>query len=352
MERPRRAEYTPNDLLTFRESGALDITPKFQRRGVWRLPQRSYFLDSLLRQMPVPPIYLRETQADDYSKTVRQVIDGQQRIRAVLEYIEGDYSISRGVPGDWAGKPFEKLSSEEQNRVRNYHFTAEVFIGISDAEVLDVFARMNTYSVQLNKQELRNGKYFGWFKQCCYELAHEHLEFWRDGKIFTEQAIARMSEVELTSECVIFILDGPQDKKTSIDHFYAEHDEEFPQASDVQKKFRGTIDLISDLVPSDILRDSAFRRVPLFYSLFGAVHHARYGTSMKLPSYGRSLKKEERESMRAAILRLSAVVEAARAGEEVPSKYQRFVTACLRQTDNIQPRRIRIVTLLAEAGVQ
>ncbi len=351
MERPRRSEYTPNDLLSFRESETLEITPKFQRRGVWRLPQRSYFIDTVLRQMPVPPVYLRETQSEDFTKTVRQVIDGQQRIRAVLEYIDGDYAISRSVPGPWAGKSFSRLALDEQERVRNFHFPAEVFIGISDAEVLDIFARMNTYSIQLNKQELRNGKYFGRFKTTCYELAHEHLEFWREARVFTEQGIARMLEVELASECMIFTMDGPQDKKSSIDRFYADFDEEFGAAKNVSSKFRGTIDLIAELVAPDALRETAFRGVPLFYSLFGAVHHARYGANMKAPSYGRALSKAEKESLRAAILRLSDVVQSARADESVPKKYQRFVTACLRQTDNIQPRRTRIETILREGGV-
>jgi Protein of unknown function DUF262 len=350
MDRPRRSEYTPTDLLSFRESGALEITPKFQRRGVWRLPQRSYFIDSLLRGMPVPPLYLRETQSEDFSRQVRQVIDGQQRIRAVLDYIDGGYSLRRSMDGPWAGKPFAHLDQEHRDVLLNYHFAAEVFIGISDAEVLDIFSRMNTYSVQLNKQELRNGKYFGRFKQVCYSLAYDHLEFWRTARIFTENAIARMLEVELTSELVILILDGPQDKKAAIDRFYADFDDDFPDAERAASRFRSTVDLVNEIIEPKALADTSFRSVPMFYSLFGAVYHARYGSTLDAPSFGRALREREREALRSSILKLSAVLEEARDDDaEIPSRYQRFVTASLRQTDNIAPRRTRMLTILSEA---
>src|SRR5437764_10209312 len=100
---------------------------------------------------------------------------------------------------------------------RSGHFICEVFQGISDAEILEIFARLNQYSVPLNTQELRNGKYFGFFKQSAYRLAHTYVDFWRKHKLFSERAMARMTEVEFTSELMIAALDGLQDKKKSID---------------------------------------------------------------------------------------------------------------------------------------
>ena len=88
-----------------------------------------------------------------------------------------------------------------------------MFGDISDGEVLETFARLNTYAVKLNAQELRNGRFFGLFKQSAYTLAFEHVEFWRRNGIFSERNIARMLEVELTSELLIALLDGLQDKK-------------------------------------------------------------------------------------------------------------------------------------------
>jgi hypothetical protein len=185
MEKPERSVYTAQDFLQWRETATLDLTPKFQRRGVWTAAARSFFIDSLLRQMPVPPIYIRVSQLEDRRRSVRQVIDGQQRISCVLDYMDGKFRLSRTLPGPWAGKSYEGLGVDEQQQIMTYTFSSELFYGISDSEVLQIFSRLNTYSVPLNAQELRNGRYFGLFKQSAYNLAYEHLEFWRRHSIFS-----------------------------------------------------------------------------------------------------------------------------------------------------------------------
>ena len=186
MNKPERATYTALDFMGWREAGALALTPRFQRRSVWKLPARSFLMDTLLRGLPVPAIYLRVTQNDERTKVVREVVDGQQRLTALLSYVDGAYAISRNLGGPWAGKAFSALTEEEQDRIRQYGFGCEVMHGVSDAEVLEIFSRLNTYSVRLNAQELRNGRYFGPFKQTAYSLAFEHVEFWRRHRIFTE----------------------------------------------------------------------------------------------------------------------------------------------------------------------
>lgn len=347
MQRPRRAEYTPADFIAFRESGALDITPKFQRRGVWSQAQRSYFMDSLLRQMPVPPIYLRETQSNDGSRMLRQVIDGQQRLRAVIDYVDGNYAISRTIPGGWAGRRFDNLKPELQERIRNYHFSTEVFVGISDSEVLDIFARMNTYSVQLNPQELRNGRWFGFFKQTCYLLAHEHIEFWRRHKIFTERNIARMHEVELTSELLVLEMAGLQDKKSSLNTFYADHDAEFVDRQLYEDRFRSVIDVIEQAVGNS-LSSTPFRRRALFYTLFGAAYHWMYGLpGLDDPTPKKKPRKAELEALGDAVMHL-ADVSSWGDDQEIPRQHARFVVAASRQTDNLEPRRVRLKSLLVE----
>jgi hypothetical protein len=210
MEKPVRSVYTSHDFQQWRQTRSLELTPKFQRRGVWTAGARSF---------------------------------------------------------SWAGKTFDGLYTNEQDFINEYGFSTEVFHGISDPEVLSVFAHLNTYSVPLNAQELRNGKFFGWFKQSVYDLAHEHLEFWRRQGIFSERGLARMLEVEFTSELVIAQLDGMQDKKKSIDVFYQELDDEYRGRQLQERRFRAILDDISDTFENG-LRDTELSRVPLFYTLF------------------------------------------------------------------------------------
>src|SRR5262249_28333378 len=152
----------------------------------------------------------------------------------------------------------------------------EIFKGISDSQVLEVFCRLNMNGVPLNKQEIRNGKYFGLFKQVSYSLAHQYLEFWRRHGVFTEIAIARMLEVELTSELLIATNDGMQDKKGTIDDFYREFEEAYPNQARDEKRFCETIGAISETFNGD-LKASAFHRPPLFYTLYCVVFHHLFG---------------------------------------------------------------------------
>jgi hypothetical protein len=348
-DKPDRSSYTALDFLGFRETGTLDLSPRFQRRDIWKTPARAYFIDTLIRGYPVPPLYIRVGQSADKTRTVREVVDGQQRIRALLAYIDGDFALTKSLDKRWQGREFEELEEEHQDAIRNYPLICEVLQGVSDAKVLEIFARLNTYSVRLNAQELRNGTYFGFFKQTAYHLAHKHLEYWRNNRIVTEAGIARMLEVELTSELMILFLDGPQDKKTSIGDFYADYDDAFPKRRRVVQRFQDVVDQL-DLSVGEVLPSTEFRRPPLFYSLFGAVAHRNYGLpKVELNTPERKLTPSDRRGLREAVLKLSDQIELAREDEPVPKRYSRFVNASLRQTDNIQPRLTRLKAIYRAA---
>jgi len=349
MPKSERSNYTSLDFVQWSETNSLVLTPKFQRRGVWTDSARSLLIDTLLQEMPVPPIYLRVRQSDDKTRIIREVVDGQQRIAAILKFIGNELRLSKTLKKEWAGRRFSELSVRQQDQVRQYSFNCEVFQAISDKEILDIFTRLNTYSIPLNNQELRNGRFFGPFKQSAYELAHDYLEFWRNNRIFGERPIARMLEVELTSELMIAQLDGMQDKKKSIDTVYERYDEAFPDQKRTETRFASTLNEIQTAL-HDVLPDSEFRRVPLFYSLFCTVYHRAYGLpKAELSSPKRPLTNAEKQTLRSAVAKLSELISRAKEEENIPESSVRFVTACLRQTDNLEPRRVRFQTLYREA---
>jgi hypothetical protein len=80
---------------------------------------------------------------------------------------------------------------------------------------MDIFARLNTYTTPLNKQELINAEFYGYFKQSVYSMSYKYNKFWIDNKVFTEYQTMRMNEVELTADIFIAFLDGIQNRKKS-----------------------------------------------------------------------------------------------------------------------------------------
>ena len=124
---------------------------------------------------------------------IREVIDGQQRLRTIFAFVSPDllrdfdqrrdgFSVKRVHNEELADLSYTALSSHHRSRILEYQFSTHVLpASIEDRDVLEMFARLNATGEKLNSQELRNAKYFGVLKTVLYALAHEQLERWTHG---------------------------------------------------------------------------------------------------------------------------------------------------------------------------
>jgi len=149
--------------------------------------------------------------------------------------------------------------------------------------VLQIFARMNSTGVKLNKQELRNAEYFGSMKQFCYDLAYEYLNKWRDWRIFSENDIARMLEVQETSDLILMMINKKikGQKQSYIDKLYKDYDNELLEKKPMRFRFRSVMDKIDDTYGSAICH-SVFSRKILFNTLFTFYYDIMFGLSSDL----------------------------------------------------------------------
>ena len=287
-------QYTVTDFLTWQRNGLLELSPSFQRRPVWTPSAKSFFIDTIAKGLPNPIVFIREITDLKTLEPKRQVVDGQQRLRTVLSYIDPkclkDYQKSRdyfkvlNVHNEELGeKDFEKLAAEIKAQILGYPFTTHVLpAGTDDKQVLQIFARLNATGVKLNSQELRNATYFGDFKQISYKLSYEQLARWRKLGIFSEDNIARMDEVELTSDLILLILKGISTKsKWSLDNLYRTYESKFPKKVVIQNRFRNVMDSIESLLGS-ALKGSAFGHKTLFYYIFALVYDFQYKLGSEL----------------------------------------------------------------------
>ena len=286
--------YKISDFISWQRAQSLELSPSFQRRAVWPKAAKSLLVDTVVRGLPMPIIFLRERTDLKTLEPIREVVDGQQRLRTLLSFIEPsslkDYDESRdsffvkkthneGI----AGKSFHELDTEDRKQILNYDFSVHVLPSdTEDRDVLQIFARMNSSGVKLNRQELRNAEFFGEFKKLSYSLAYEQLERWRTWKIFTEESIARMIEVEETSEFIRFMLGGVQaNNQDALDKLYKDNEEEFPFKVEVARRYRAVMDRIDETVGAQ-LRNTAFTRRPLFNTLFTFYYDLLYGLGSPL----------------------------------------------------------------------
>jgi hypothetical protein len=292
-----RTAYKVSDFVSWQRSGSLVLSPSFQRRPVWKKGAKSFLIDTVIRGLPMPLIFLRERPADLKTfEPKREVVDGQQRIRTLLSFVDPkilkDYIADRDLftvlnahNKEIANTPFAKLSQEFKQRILDYQFSVHVFpTTTDDRDILQIFARMNATGLKLNDQELRNAEYFGEFKTTCYQTAAEQLARWRSWKLFSEYSIARMDEVELTSELIMLILRGITGKtQSAIDKLYGDMDERFKERVEVVRRFRIVMESIDAAFGKD-MEFLDFHKRTLFYCLFAAVYHLHFKLESKLVS--------------------------------------------------------------------
>lgn len=281
--------YRTSDFLSWQRAKSLILSPSFQRRPVWEAAAKSYFIDTITRGLPIPIIFLREQTNLKTLEPSREVVDGQQRLRTLLTYIEPHaladfdeerdrFEVKKSHNPELAGKTFSDLPQDLRRRILGYEFSVHILpSGTDDTEVLQIFARMNATGIKLNYQELRNAKFYGEFKYVSYSLAYEQLKRWRDWKIFSESEIARMLEVEEASDLIILIIDGIHGRNRSIiDRYYQKYDVSFPQAEIVSNRFRSVMNAI-DRTLGETLPQTVFSRKALFNTLFSFYYGQMYG---------------------------------------------------------------------------
>ena len=314
-----RTTYRVSDFISWQRSGSLELSPSFQRRAVWRPIEKSYLIDTVLHGLPMPVIFLRDLPADlDKLEPVRQVVDGQQRIRTLLSYISPDlvpdfdetrdaFAVRPSHNPDIAGLGFSELPRELQERLLNYQFSVHVLPSdTDDREVLQIFARMNSTGVKLTPQELRNAEFIGEFKALMYRLAAEQLDRWRDWGIFSEQDIARMEEVELVSEIVYMMLNGLSGRsQKALDSLYKANEESFPGEAVVAKRFRVLMESVNENLGQK-LPDLAFSRKTLIYPLLTAFYELLYGLESDLkPKKPKQVPQRQAQWIAQAGIRIS-----------------------------------------------
>jgi hypothetical protein len=136
----------------------LSERPNFQRQYVWSDVLASRLIESILLNVPIPPCYL--SQNDDYEL---DVIDGQQRLYSIYRFMDNQFSLTGlEVLTELNGKRFHKIPPQNKRQLETHTLRCVLITNESHPEIkFDVFQRLNTNTVPLNAQELRNCVYRG-----------------------------------------------------------------------------------------------------------------------------------------------------------------------------------------------
>lgn len=301
-----KTTYTIVDFLEWQRQGSLDLQPFYQRRSVWNPRVRSLLIDSLLRGYPLPLVFLHNRLDVATSRTVRQVVDGQQRLRTILSYIDIDslseiddwdrFTVLRSHNREFAGLSFQQLPDDVQTRILQTPLSVNVLPSdIDDVTVLTIFQRMNSTGLKLNNQEIRNATWFGDFKETSYALAYQQNQRWLNWGVFSRQDVAQMKEVELTADLMGLLLNGITVRsKASIDGLYRRYDDGIPNRDRLVEQFEATFNKLEDVYGPEGSRSSLrrFRTTAWFYVAF-AVASGQLGREPSAAEIVRGMEQTE-----------------------------------------------------------
>lgn len=173
-------DFTIREFVSMHADGDLNLQPDYQRNYVMNPKQASRLVESVMMDVPLPVIYLAEEKDNTYS-----VIDGQQRLTSFISFIHGTihgttntfYLRGLKVFTELNRKTFADLTSEQQKKIRSTTLHSIVIKKESNEDIkFEIFERLNTGSIKLNEDEIRNTVYRGNFMHLLSDLG-ESKEF-------------------------------------------------------------------------------------------------------------------------------------------------------------------------------
>ena len=124
--------YSINDFVEWDSARQLELNPRFQRRAVWTDKAKSSLMDTILHGKPIPKIFIRQKINVSTKTSIRDVVDGQQRLRTILSFIKDGFVVSKRQNPDNGGLLFSQLPEDLQAQVLAYEVSVDLLIDLPD----------------------------------------------------------------------------------------------------------------------------------------------------------------------------------------------------------------------------
>lgn len=227
------------------DNGNIDLNPAFQRRNAWTDDKRSKLIESVMIGYPIPEIVLAE---DMKHKRTFIVIDGKQRLLTLAgfmnheKYKYWDTPKLKGLKllNQLNGKTFEDFCQEKNLKTEfgNSSLRCSVITNYrtedgNDSVLYDLFYRLNSGSVKLSTQELRQALYRGHFSNWLIEVTSSKTQIHH--ALSLSDADKRMRDAEMVLRLLAFCFRANQ-YKGNLKSFLDESMQDFNQQWEKQEE--------------------------------------------------------------------------------------------------------------------
>lgn len=266
----RLGDKTITDIINLYEDDLLNLEPGFQRQSVWSERDRAKLIDSILRNYPLPAIFLYRRQED--GQIVYDVIDGKQRIESILKFVgemRGRYGLRTQLPGseeiEWVD--YKKICRRKLQHVITGYRIPVIEVDGDMGNIIDVFVRINSTGKALTPQEKRRAKYYNspFLKEADW-LARRYEWYFEEMGILSAGQISRMKHVELICELMLSIHQGDViNKKTALDRVMKSGGFNWREISRASSKTVAALNRLRKMFPK--LYTTRFSKLTDFFSL-------------------------------------------------------------------------------------
>lgn len=338
--------YTISDFVEWSEKKQLILSPDFQRGSVWTPAAKVFLIDTILNDLPIPQVYFRSKIDPTSQKTVREVVDGQQRLRSILEFASDKLRLTGKAPRH-KGKIYSTLDIEDKERFLSYKVPVVQLLNASDADVLEVFARLNSYSVKVTPAELRHAEYSEPVKWAIYESAMQWSKLWNEYKIVGVRDSVRLKNTSVMAEMYMIVDVGFGDGgEPSINKYYksnkAKNEEKFERLRQLVDQ---TVEEIVNHTSGDF-KETTFYDAPNFLALFSTIAYLEGRSPDSKVTEGIEKFRGSGVNWDYAQTLLAKIAQEFDSEETDESQFSSFVAATKSTTHRVASRRIRIQTLV------
>ena len=322
---------------------SITVNRDYQRSGkIWPPSARSFLIESIVLGYPVPKLSLHQRLDVRSRRTVKEIVDGQQRTAAILEFFDGDLRLSGNLETEaLAGHTYPELDEESQAAFLNYSLPIDLFIGTTPHEIREVFRRMNSYTVPVNPEEDRHARFQGQFKWHIYHLSRSLEEILEKTGVFAGRSFIRMQDAKLLTEISHAMHHGiATTSKHHLTRMYKAYDSCFPGA---QRDSNALTSAFSVLNRMEELHSGPLMTGYVVYSLILAI--IQHQTPLEVLDTHVQGEPRNVLDLRVAVEGLQRLAEALEEKDDYGGALRPFVSACLSRTNVADQRATRFLWL-------
>jgi hypothetical protein len=323
-----------------------EVDHTYQRSpNVWPELARSYLIETMLKEFPIPKLALHQVTDLKSRKSVKRVVDGQQRTMALLDFFHDKMRLSKTLELEVAAdKLLSELPEELQNQFLAYNLTFDQFEAASEEVVREYFRRINSFTAPLNAEEQRHARFQGALKWFVVRRTEKYSDAFVQLGVLTKKSVVRMGDAKLIAELVPALLNGiTTTNKNTLNAMYLKHDKGIRFEGD--KEIRQAIDTaMNEILALEGIGSTALMKTHVFYSLVLAVIRVRLAWPAlryvsNTPRRAASLAENATENLTA----LAAALD----DPDAHTEYEKFVEASAERTNVKAQRETRVRWLVA-----